>query len=91
MGDIFNSAIRITKKAEFGRILACADPEFLGVISVRIDLDQMEAPKPERLQYGWVFFEYIGISVITDVGVCELQLARPGSIYADETAFSTTL
>jgi len=35
--------IRISKKMTLNRILTLADPEFLGVVSVRIDLDQMEA------------------------------------------------
>lgn len=68
MGDLWGAAIRITKKANATIILAAASPEFLGVISVRIDLDQMDSPQGELLQYGWVFYEYIGIAQLTTVG-----------------------
>lgn len=68
MGDLWGAALRITKKAVSTRILAAASPEFLGVISVRIDLDQMDSPQGELLQYGWVFYEYVGMAQLTDVG-----------------------
>jgi len=68
MGDLWGAAIRITKQADTAIILAAASPEFLGVISVRIDLDQMDSPQGELLQYGWVFYEYIGIAQLTTVG-----------------------
>ncbi len=73
--DIWSAAIRITKIQTQGEILVLADPEFLGVIPVRIDLDQMEAPNPDILQYGWVFYEYISVGVLTDVGVCKITLS----------------
>ena len=75
MGDLWNAAIRITKIQPQGEILVLADPEFLGVISVRIDLDQMEAPNPDLLEYGWVFFEYIGVAQLTDVGSAQITLS----------------
>jgi len=74
MGDLWGAQLRISKKQTQGRIHFCAGPEFLGVISVRIDLDQMDAPMGELLQFGWVFYEYIGIAVLTDVGVVKLTV-----------------
>lgn len=74
MGDLWGARIRISKKMTKNRVLVLADPEFLGVISVRIDLDQMEAPQPQFLHYGWVFFEYIGIAQITNVGSALIKL-----------------
>lgn len=73
--DIWSAAIRITKLQSEGSILVIADPEFVGVIPVRIDLDVMEAPNPDKLQYGWVFYEYISVGVLTDVGVCKITLS----------------
>ncbi|GAG42060.1 unnamed protein product, partial [marine sediment metagenome] len=68
VGDLWNAAFRITKMATTGQVLIVGDPEFVGVISVRIDLDQMDAPDPDHIRYGWVFYEYIGIAQLTDVG-----------------------
>ena len=75
MGDLWNAAIRISKIQTEGRLFVLSDPEFLGVLAVRIDLDQMESPNPELLQYGWVFYEYISQAVLTDVGVCQITLS----------------
>ena len=75
MGDLWGAPIRISKLVTAGNIYALADPEFLGVLGVRVDLDSMEANDPEELAYGWVFYEYIGMAVITDVGVARMQLS----------------
>jgi hypothetical protein len=75
VGDIWNASIRLSKIQTVGTVFVLADPEFLGVLAVRIDLDQMEAPNPQKLQYGWVFYEYISQAVITDVGVCQMTLS----------------
>lgn len=68
MGDIWGAQVRVSKKEVDGEILLAASPEYLGVISVRIDLSQMDAPNPELLQYGWVLYEYISIAQLTNVG-----------------------
>ncbi len=67
-GDIWNAQIRISKKQADNEILLAASPEYLGVISVRIDLSQMDAPSPELLQYGWVLYEYLAVAQLTNVG-----------------------
>jgi hypothetical protein len=76
MGDLWGAAIRISKKQTLGDVFACGSPEFLGVISVRIDLDQIDAPLGELLQFGWVFYEYIGIAQLTNVGSGLMQITR---------------
>jgi len=73
-GNLWNSAVRISKKATKNRVLVLADPEFLGVVSVRIDLDQMEAPDPRFIHFGWVFFSYLSIAAISAVGSSYIDL-----------------
>lgn len=68
VGDIWNAQVRISKKEADNEIILAASPEFLGVISVRIDLSQMDAPNPELLQYGWVLYEFIAVAQLTNVG-----------------------
>jgi hypothetical protein len=75
MGNLWGASFRISKKMTKGIVLACASPEFLGVISVRIDLDQMDAPLGELLQFGWVFYEYLSVAVLTTVGVARLNVS----------------
>ncbi len=68
MGDLWNAQLRVSKKLTAGEMLLAASPEYLGVISVRIDLSQMDAPAPEILQYGWLLYEFIGVAQLTNVG-----------------------
>lgn len=68
MGDLWNAQVRVSKKLTAGEMLLAASPEYLGVISVRIDLSQMDAPVPELLQYGWLLYEFIGVAQLTNVG-----------------------
>ena len=74
MGDLWGAEIRISKLVTQSYIYGLADPEFLGVLAIRIDLDSMEANDPENLLYGWVFYEYVSICVVADVGVARLHL-----------------
>lgn len=48
-GDLWGAAIRLSKKQTAGRVFVCGSPEFLGVISVRIDLDQERVPCEREL------------------------------------------
>lgn len=74
VGDIWGSAIRLSKKMAVDEILAVASPEFAGVMAVRIDLSQMDAPMPELLQYGWLFYEYIAPAILTNVGCAKFTI-----------------
>lgn len=74
MGDIWNAQIRVSRKLEKGVVYCLADPEFLGVQSIRLDLDQMDAQEPENLLLGWIFYEYISQCIINNYGVAALIL-----------------
>lgn len=69
MGDFWNAQIRISKKLTAKKMLLCASPEYLGVLSVRIDLSQMDAPYSELLQYGWILYAFLQPAILTNVGV----------------------
>lgn len=68
MGDLWNAQIRVSKKVTAGDILLAASPEYLGVISIRIDLSQMDAPVAELLQYGWILYSFLNVVQLTNVG-----------------------
>lgn len=68
MGDLWNAQVRVSKQLTTGEILLAASPEYLGVISIRIDLSQMDSPMSELLQYGWVLYEFISVCQLTNVG-----------------------
>jgi len=59
LADLWGAAIRCSMLVPEGKIYAISEPQLFGVLSVRIDLSSWEAPDQDRLQYGWVFFEYL--------------------------------
>lgn len=73
VGDLWGAQVRISKKQTSGTVNVLADPQFLGVISVRVDLSVMDAPDPQNLYYGWLFFEAIGIAQLIGIGSAEGQ------------------
>jgi len=74
VGDIWNSRLRTSFKVTAGSLYAVAEPQYSGVISIRVDLNVWEAPDSPLLQYGWIFFEFLGIAIIVAQGVCKATI-----------------
>ena len=68
-GHIFGADIIVSKVVPAGRGFACADPEFVGVMPVRQDIEVLPADEPKQLKLGWVVNEIIGIGVVNPRGV----------------------
>ena len=68
-GHIFGADIIVSKVVPAGRAFACADPEFVGVMPVRQDIEVLPADEPKQLKLGWVVNEIIGIGVVNPRGV----------------------
>jgi hypothetical protein len=68
-GHIFGADIIVSKVVPSGRGFACADPEFVGVMPVRQDVEVLPADEPKQLKLGWVVNEIIGIGVVNPRGV----------------------
>jgi len=66
---IFGADLIVSKIVTPGTIFALADPEFVGMMPVRQDIEVMPADEPKRLSLGWVVSEIIGISVVNSRGV----------------------
>ena len=74
-GHIFGADIIVSKVVPSGRAFACADPEFVGVMPVRQDIEVLPADEPKQLKLGWVVNEIIGIGVVNPRGVATGQMA----------------
>lgn len=48
-----------------------ADPEFVGVLPVRQDIEIIPADEPKQLKLGWVVSEIIGIGIANPRGVAK--------------------
>lgn len=68
IGDLWGAQVRQSRKQTSGQVNFLGDPQYLGVISVRLDLSHMDAPDPQNLFYGWVFFEALGVAQLIGVG-----------------------
>jgi hypothetical protein len=74
IGDIWGAQVRESRRQTKGTINVLGDPQYLGVLSVRIDLSHMDAPDPTNLFYGWVFFEAVGFAQLITVASSEIQV-----------------
>ena len=68
-GHIFGADIIVSKVVPAGRAFACADPEFVGVMPVRQDIEVLPADEPKQLKLGWVVNEIVGIGIVNPRGV----------------------
>ena len=53
-GHIWTADILISKKVPLDTVYVLADPEFVGVMPIRQDIQVIPADKPELLRLGWV-------------------------------------
>jgi len=68
-GHIFGADIIVSKVVPSGEAFACADPEFVGVMPIRQDIEVLPADEPKQLKLGWVVNEIIGIGIVNPRGV----------------------
>lgn len=66
---IFGADIMVSKLVPVGTVFAAADPEFVGLMPVRQDIEVIPADEPKRLSLGWVVSETIGIGIVNPRGV----------------------
>ena len=93
-GHIWTADILISKKCPMDSVYVLADPEFVGVMPIRQDIQVIPADKPENLRLGWVVYEEIGAAVVNSMAVSKISLKagdtnRDGVINAeDDSAFA---
>lgn len=68
---MWGADIMVSKMVPAGIVYACADPEFVGVMPIRQDLEVLPADEPRRLSLGWVVSEEIGIAIVNPRGVAK--------------------
>jgi hypothetical protein len=66
---IWGADIMVSKIVPAGTVYACADPEFVGVMPIRQDIEVLPADEPRRLMLGWIISEIIGIGIVNPRGV----------------------
>ena len=61
----------VSKIVPSGTIFATADPEFVGVMPIRQDIEVIPADQPRQLKLGWVVSEIIGLAIVNPRGVAK--------------------
>lgn len=75
-GHIWTADILISKKVPMDTVFILADPEFVGVMPIRQDIQVIPADKPEELRLGWVIYEEIGLAVVNAMAVSKISITR---------------
>lgn len=65
---IWGTDIMVSKIVPPGTVYGCADPEFLGVMPIRQDIEVLPADEPRQLKLGWVVSEIIGMAIVNPRG-----------------------
>jgi len=73
-GHLWTADILISKKVPLNTVYVLADPEFVGVMPIRQDIQVIPADKPEDLRLGWVIYEEIGLAVVNGMAVAKVKL-----------------
>ncbi len=66
---IWGADILVSKIVMPGTVYGCADPEFVGVMPIRQDIECLPADEPRQLKLGWVVNEIIGMGIVNPRGV----------------------
>lgn len=65
---IWGADIIVSKVVPAGTVFGCADPEFVGVMPIRQDIEVLPADEPKQLKLGWIVNEIIGIGIVNARG-----------------------
>ena len=65
---IWGADIIVSKVVPSGTVFGTADPEFVGVMPIRQDIEVLPADEPKQLKLGWVVNEIIGIGIVNPRG-----------------------
>ncbi len=68
---IWGADILVSKIVPPGTVYGCADPEFVGVMPIRQDIEVLPADEPRRLSLGWVISEIIGLAIVNPRGTAK--------------------
>lgn len=73
-GHLWTADILISKKCPQDTVYVLADPEFVGVMPIRQDIQVIPADKPELLRLGWIVYEEIGAAVVNPLAVAKIEI-----------------
>ena len=76
VGHLWTTDILVSKMVPRGTVYCLAEPEFVGVMPIRQDVNVIPADKPEKLRLGWVVYEEIGIGVVNPRAIVKITVTN---------------
>jgi len=73
-GHLWTADVLVSKKVPLNTVYLLADPEFVGVMPIRQDIQVIPADDVKNLRIGWVVYEEIGLSVVNAMSVAKIQI-----------------
>jgi len=77
MGTVYGAAIYQSVEVPQGTFWCVTEPEYLGVMPVRIDLTVIPADDPGNRAFGWSIFENVGIGLHNELGLQQIDVTYP--------------
>ncbi|HEC63797.1 MAG TPA: hypothetical protein ENI23_00720 [bacterium] len=76
MGTLWGASVFQSSEVTAGRMYLITDPEYFGVIPVRIDITVIPADDPGARVFGWSIFENLGIGIYnSDLGLQAIEVS----------------
>jgi hypothetical protein len=75
MGMVYGASVYMSMEVPRGTIFFVTEPEYLGVMPVRIDLTVIPADIPGDRMFGWSIFENIGLTIFNSYGIQQVVVS----------------
>jgi hypothetical protein len=79
LGRYMGLEILVSKMVERGTVEILAEPEYVGVLPIRQDVNVIPADKPSKLRIGFVCYEEIGMGVLNPRSISRLNITGKSS------------
>jgi hypothetical protein len=90
MGNLWGAAIYMSPEVQGDTIFLVTEPEYLGVLPVRIDLTVIPADDPANRSFGWSIFEQIGLGIHnSDHGLIQIVISDATQATVTDTTYPT--
>lgn len=91
MGALWGAAIYMSPEVQGDTIYLVTEPEYFGVIPIRIDLTVVPADDPANRAFGWSIFQNIGIGIHnSDHGLQQIVISDATQVNLTDTTRGAT-
>lgn len=73
-GHLWTSDIHVSSRMPTNKVLLFAPADNVGAFPVRQDITVLPADDPKKLRLGWVIYEEVGIVIINDYALAEVEV-----------------